>query len=157
METIHSILKLVSPGCWMVSVDLKDAYYCVKSHSNHQKCLNLKYHSNVYKYTAYPNGFASCSWKFTKLIKPFISKLHVEGHTIAGYLDDFILLYETYQGFATTVAESILHLDTLGIVLCPQKSALVPNHSLVFLGFVITSVRGLLHEKCHARTRSVLA
>ena len=140
METIHSILKLVSPMCWMASVDLKDAYYCVKIHSSHQKFLKFMYNSKLYKYTAYPNGLASCPRKFTKIIKPVISELHVKGHTIAGYLDDFILLHDTYEGCAATVAETILHLDRLGFVVHPQKSILIPNQSLVFLGFIINSV-----------------
>ena len=29
MESIHSILQLVTPGSWLASIDLKDAYYSV--------------------------------------------------------------------------------------------------------------------------------
>ena len=66
METIHSVLKLVTPGCWMASVDLKDAYYSVKIHQSHQKFLKFRYNDTLYNYTVYPNGLASCPRKFTK-------------------------------------------------------------------------------------------
>lgn len=140
METIHSILKLVTPGCWMASIDLKDAYYSVKIHPSHQKFLKFRYNDILYKYTAYANGLGSCPRKFTKLIKPVVSELHVKRHVVAGYIDDFILLNETYEGCAATVAETIITFDKLGFVVHPQKSVFIPNQSLVFLGFVINSV-----------------
>ena len=40
MDTIHNILKLVTPNCWMVSLDLKDAYYSVKIHSVFRSILS---------------------------------------------------------------------------------------------------------------------
>ena len=37
MESIDSIVALVAPGCWMASIDLKDAYYSVKIHPSYHK------------------------------------------------------------------------------------------------------------------------
>ena len=121
MESIDSILQLVSPGCWMASIDLKDAYYCVKIHPSHQKYLKFRHNGTLYMYTAYPNGLASCPRKFTKLIKPVTAKLHNQGHIIAGYFDDFIILHDTYEGCAVSVAEAVLTFDKLGFVVHPQK------------------------------------
>ena len=48
METIHTILQLVTQNCWMSSVDLKYAYYNVKVSSKFQKYLNT-YEGKLYK------------------------------------------------------------------------------------------------------------
>ena len=140
METIHSILKLVTPRCWMASINLKDAYYGVKIHPSHQKFLKFKYNDVLYNYTAYANGLGSCPCKFTKMIEPVVLELFVKRHVIAGYINDFILLNETYEGCTATVAETTISFDKLGFVVHAQKSVLIPNQSLVFLGFVINSV-----------------
>ena len=66
MENIHTILGLVTPGCWMASIDLKDAYYSVKIHPQYQKYLKFTYANQLYMYTAYPNGLSSCPRRFTK-------------------------------------------------------------------------------------------
>ena len=42
IETIHSILKLVTPGCWRASIDLKDAYYSVKNSPKPSKISKIQ-------------------------------------------------------------------------------------------------------------------
>ena len=59
MDTIHIILKLVTQNCWMVSLDLKDAYYSVKIHFDFLKYLKFTYHGLLYKYTVFPNGLST--------------------------------------------------------------------------------------------------
>ena len=41
MDTIVSILKLIQKDSFMVKLDLKDAYYCVPIHENHQKFFSF--------------------------------------------------------------------------------------------------------------------
>ena len=41
METIKSILTLVTPNCFMTKVDIKDAYYSVPIQPEHQKYLKI--------------------------------------------------------------------------------------------------------------------
>ena len=43
METIHSILAMITPNCWMASVDLTDAYYSVRIHPSYQRYLKFIY------------------------------------------------------------------------------------------------------------------
>ena len=56
MEDISTILKLVRKGCWMTSIDLKDAYYSVKICEEDQKFLKFLYNKSYYMFTCYPNG-----------------------------------------------------------------------------------------------------
>ena len=47
METIRTILTLVTPNCWMASLNLKGAYYSVRIHPNFQKYLKFMYNGTL--------------------------------------------------------------------------------------------------------------
>ena len=36
MDTLDSVVKMTKPGCYMASIDLKDAYYTLPVHPDHQ-------------------------------------------------------------------------------------------------------------------------
>ena len=39
MESFQCVINMLTPNCWMASVDLKSAFYSVPIHPNHQKYL----------------------------------------------------------------------------------------------------------------------
>ena len=61
METIHTVLQLVTQNCWMASIDLKDVYYNVKLSSEFQKYLKFFHEGKLFKFTAWPNGLSPLS------------------------------------------------------------------------------------------------
>ena len=140
MESIYSILQLFTPGCWMASVDLKDAYYSVPIATESQKNLKFRYKQQLFSYTCYPNGLCICPRKCTKLMKPPLAVLHGNGHVVSGYIDDFFLANDDYNGCIRTLADTICLFDNLGFVIHPEKSVF-PSQQLLFLGFLIDSVR----------------
>ena len=73
METIKSILTLVTPNCYMAKVDVKDAYYSVPILPEHQKFLKLYFRGQFYRFPYLPNGLCSGPPKFTKLLKTPLS------------------------------------------------------------------------------------
>ena len=140
METIQSVMKMITPNCWMASIDLKDAYYSVKIHPDYQKYLKFKYEGVLYAYTAYPNGLASCPRQFTKLLKPPISKLRSQGHILSSYIDDIYIQSDSYEGCINTVLSTFKEFDNLGFVIHPHKSEFIPKQSIQYLGFLLDSV-----------------
>ena len=86
---------MMRPGCFMASVDLKDAYYTVPIHASHQKYLKFCFDGALYKYTCLPNGLASAPRIFTKLLKPVYATLRSMGHLNSGYIDDSYLQGDT--------------------------------------------------------------
>ena len=56
METLHSVLELITPGCFMASLDLKDAYYSIPIHPAHTKYLKFYWKGQLYKFLVLPNG-----------------------------------------------------------------------------------------------------
>ena len=139
METIQSILAMITPNCWMASVDLKDTYYSVRSHPLCQKYLKFFYEGSLYAYTVYPNGLVSCPQQFTKLLKPPIAHLRSQWHIIASYIDDIYLQSDTYEGCVNSILTSFRQFNNLGFLVHPEKSEFIPNQNIKFLGFILDS------------------
>ena len=97
METLIDAIRLMTPKCFMGSVDLKDAYYSVPISPPHQKFLKFEWGGSLYAFTCFLNGLASCPRKFTKLLKPVYSVLRQLGHLSSPYIDDSYLQGEDYD------------------------------------------------------------
>ena len=87
MEAITSILKLVTPNMYFSKIELKDAYYTIPILEEHQKYQTFANKEHLYKLTCLPNGYCHGPQKFTKALKPPISKIRLNKITIGAYLD----------------------------------------------------------------------
>ena len=85
METLLSVLNLITPDCYLASTDLKDAYYSIPIHTNYAKYQKCFWKGQLYKLLVLPNGLCSGSRKCTKLMKPPIAILRRKGHIIVSY------------------------------------------------------------------------
>ena len=139
MDTIHTAVKMMTPGCYMCSVDLKSAYYSVAIALSDQKYLKFSWHGKLYQFTCFPNGLAFCPRKFTKLLKPVYSTLRNLGHLSVAYTDDSYLQADTYELCVHNVIDTLSLFHQLGFVIHPDKSVLIPTQRLTFLGFVLDS------------------
>ena len=97
MDTIHTAVEMMTPGCYMCSVDLKSAYYSVAIAPSDHKYLKFSWRGKLYQFTCFPNGLAFCPRKFTKLLKPVYSTLRNLGHLSVAYIDDSYLQADTYE------------------------------------------------------------
>ena len=141
MDTLQSVISLITPNCYMASVDLKDAYYSVPIAVSDQKYLKFKWGGKLYQFTCFPNGLAFCPRKFTKLMKPAYSVLRQLGHINSPYIDDSYLQGGSYEECLANVLDTVKMFLSLGFILHPQKSVFIPTQKLVFLGFVLDSVQ----------------
>lgn len=94
----------------------------------------------LFQFTCLPNGLSCAPRKFTKLLKPALSTLHLRGHVSSAYLDDMYLQGKTHQECVGSVIDSVRVVDSLGFVAHPAKSTLTPSQRLEFLGFKLNSV-----------------
>jgi len=141
MNTLDTVTKMIKPGCYMASVDLKDAYYTVPIHKDHQKFLKFKFKGCLYKYTCLPNGLSSAPRIFTKLLKPVYSTLRNQGHTSMGYIDDSYLPGDTKDECRLNIISTARLFTELGFYTHPTKSVFLPTQTLTFLGFILDSVK----------------
>jgi len=72
MDTLESVLKLVTPGCYFASVDLRHAYYSVPIAPEHKVKLRFIFKSKIYQFECLPNGISSAPISFTRLLKQII-------------------------------------------------------------------------------------
>ena len=140
MDNIWSAIRLMKPGCYMASVDLKDAYYSVSICKDHQKFLKFKWKGILYQFVCFPKGLALCPRKFTKLLKPVFSLLRQQGHISVACIDDSWLMADNFAQCTKNVIDTISLLDKVGFVIHPEKSVLLPTQIITFLGFVLNSI-----------------
>ena len=71
---------------------MKDAYYSVKIEGNDTCFLKFLCNSKILKFFVLPNGLSPGPRKFTKLTKPPLAILIMQGYTVAIYIDDIIVI-----------------------------------------------------------------
>ena len=140
MDTLSTVIKLIEKDCYMASIDLKDAYYSVSITPADRKYLRFMWQGSLSQFICLPNGLSCAPRKFTKLLKPALSTLHLRGHVSSSYLDDMYLQGKTYRECVDNVIDSVQVVDSLGFVAHPDKSTFIPSQRLEFLGFILNSV-----------------
>ena len=138
-HSINTIVNLITKDCFMTSIDLKDAYYCVKISESFQRYLKFEFLDKLYKFLCFPNGLAPCPRKFTKITKGPPSDLRLRKIVVSGYIDDFFTKDHTSEGCFNNVMSIAELFDRLGYVVHPEKSVLIPTQEITILGFVINS------------------
>ena len=93
MDILTTVIKMMRPGCYMASVDLKDAYYTVPIGKEHQKLSKLIWRGRMYKFTCFLNGLACAPRVFTKLLKPLFAKVY-ESYVICVLATLMILIFK---------------------------------------------------------------
>ena len=96
------------------------------------------------KFVVLANVLSPGPRKFTKLTKPPLALIRIQGHTVAIYIDDIISLYDTFESCLLTVAKTTKLFQTLGFVIHPEKRKFIPSKKVEYLGLVIDSER-MLH------------
>lgn len=87
-----------------------------------------------------PNGLGCASRLFTKLIKPAYSHLRQKGLTSSAYIDDCYLQGDTCEDCKENVELTVDLFQRLGFTINQEKSVVIPQNKMEFLGFVIDSL-----------------
>jgi len=134
MDTLDMAVKMMKPGCFMASIDLKDAYYTVPIFHAHQKYLKFIFNGTLYQYTCMANGLSYAPRVFTKLLKPVYATLHNLGYLSLGYIDDSYLQGDTSSECLENVKVTASLFKKVGFHLHPSKSVIIPTQCLHFWG-----------------------
>ena len=85
------------------------------------------------------------SWSFLmstqiyKILRPPLSYLRLKQVTVAGFIDDLIILGRSFVKYERNIKLIVMLLDSLVFVVHPNKSIFVPTRSIEYLSFVIDS------------------
>ena len=145
MENIHMALNCISPWDFMVSIDLKDAYFSVPIFQPHRRYLRFLWNFKRYEFTCLPFGYSLAPRVFTKLFKPIIAYFRFLGFRVVIFIDDLILIASSYHECLQQLEILKSTLCELGFTVNVEKSQLVPVNEILYLGFLINSIATTLH------------
>ena len=115
MESIN-VINLIKPNVYMASIDLKDAFFSVPIHYDHQKYLKFIF-GNLFQFTSMPNGYGPAMRIITKISKVPFWHLRRQGHNSVVYVDDSYVQGDTYQSCLANILDNIKLLRELGFVI----------------------------------------
>ena len=139
MDSLQTVLQMITKDCYMTACDMKDAYYCLFVAPQHQKYLKFQWKDKLFAFRACPNGLCMLPRVFTKLLKPVFSALRRKGFESSIYIDDSFQKSINKMLATRNVTETVKSLTELGFIIHPEKSVLVPTQTLVFLGCTLNS------------------
>ena len=143
METSRTILAAVDPGDWMVSIDLKDAYFHIAIHQNFQRYFRFTANGKQYQYTALPFGLASAPRVFTQVVLIPVAALHCRAVKLHPYLDDWLIRAVCKEVAFQHLRATWTLVLRLGFIPNPEKSSLTPCQDLVFVGLRLLTREGV--------------
>ena len=98
----------------MATIVLKDAYYSVKIHGDDTYFLKFLCNSILLKFAVLANSLSPGPRKFTKLTNPSLAMLRMQGYTVAIYIDDIVVIDQSFEECLLTVVETINLFQKLG-------------------------------------------
>ena len=144
MEGLATLRDLLRQGDWLVKVDLKDAYFTVPVHPDHQSFLRFVVEGITYQFTCLPFGLACALWVFTKIMKVVMTLLRSWGIRIIIYIDDILIMAESAAEVAQHLEVLIHVLQSLGFIINFEKSVMTPKQELEFLGMMVNTTTLLI-------------
>ena len=144
METVSFAARLVRPGDYMFTLDLFNGYHQFALRPDMRRYCGFTWDNYAYVYNVLPFGVSIAPLTFSKIMLLLLERWRAMGIRVTGYIDDMLVMAESYDQ-AVAAREVILRdLATLGLQVNVDKANLEPNHCVSYLGYLFDSVNG-----CH--------
>lgn len=139
LEDSKVVRELLTSGCFMISIDLKDAYYLISVAESDRKYLRFQFQGKIYEFTCLPFGLNIAPYIFTKIMKPVVSYLRLLKILLVIYLDDILVIGRSFEMCSKNAKTALALLKKLGFIINFEKSQLTPSKRCKFLGLVYDS------------------
>lgn len=139
LDDYRTAIKLITKNCYLAKIDLQDAYFLLPIHKNYRKYLRFKFQNQLFEFNCLPFGLNIAPYIFTKLMKEVARHLRILGCKVLIYLDDILLVGESYEQCYKNINISVNLLKSLGMVINYKKSVLQPVNRIQFLGYIFDS------------------
>ena len=140
MENKETIQNLLAKNDYMVSIDLRDAFFTIPLHEESKKYAVFQFKDQRFQYNVLPFGLTSSPRIFTKIMKPIMAHCRSLGIKISHYLDDLFICGNTLEKVLNQRNLVLSLLCNLGFSINIKKSCLSPTKNLIHLGFQFDSV-----------------
>lgn len=141
MDHIEVAVNMITPGSFMASIDLTDAYYSVPLHPAHKKFICFIWKGEIYMFNCMPFGLSPAPRIFTKILKPLFANFREQGGHGFSYIDDSFIWGPSALECKKSISYLEKGLQDLGFSINYKKSSLNPQQSMVFLGYIIDTVK----------------
>lgn len=139
MEDLRAAIHLMRKDASMATIDLKDAYFAVPIDTASRKFFRFIFEGQLFQFTCLPFGFCLSPYLFTKIMKPVMAQLRLQGITGVIYLDDIWLSASSPDECRDNVNATLSLLTSLGFTINKDKCKLSPSQQCQFLGFLLNS------------------
>lgn len=141
-KTSDQVCEEMTPGCYMATVDIKQAYRTVSVHPQDREYMGISWRLNddpcYLLDTRLAFGLRCAPYVFTR-ISDFVSKCMArKGFKVLNYIDDFWIKEETFASCAKAQMELIVLLGRMGFSIAWSKCT-SPSQKCVYLGLEFNS------------------
>ena len=140
-ESLDTVAKMIEPGDWLTSLDIKEGFKHVEIRPQHRKYLGFRVGDRWYQFRGMPFGSSTSPWIFAKALRPLVAKARAEGIRIVIYVDDAIIMARSQEESRRHTARVVELLVSLGWHVSTSKSVLEPTQCLEYLGHLVDTTR----------------
>lgn len=137
METLDRIVRTILEAMWGTSVDITDAYLHVPIAWEFHVYFAFVLGDETFVFQVLPFGLSSAPWTFSRVIKPIKKYLRSSGVRVSSFLDDFLILGLTPPLTDAHTKSTTDLLEKLGFAISWEKSSIVPQQKLEYLGVIL--------------------
>ncbi len=163
MLSLRKIVPQIRSEDWFVRIDLKDAYFHISILPCHRRFPRFGFGGKAYQNRVLPFGLALSPCTFTKCVDAALVPFQLQGIRIMNYIDDWLILAQSYQLAVRHRDVVLAHMKELGLWLNAKKSVLSPLQRTtadacapVTGTYIFPEGQPLSHDQGHAAMLSCL-
>ena len=140
MTTVSSVRMALRSGCYMASLDLKDAYWHIPIAKSFRPYLAFSAGGRIFQFRVMPFGLNIAPRIFSRMLHPVQQALVGEGVQVLMYLDDWLIYASSPEDCVRMVEKTLQIGCRMGLLFNLGKSHLTPTQNLQWLGMCWDSV-----------------
>ena len=148
-EDWKMVLLFLKQRCWLVKFDVHSAYHHIDIFGPHTDFLGFSWADflgfswetseglKFFKFLVLPFGITTAPFLFTKVTRPLVKKWRSEGKQVVMYLDDGLLVGNSYEETVLIAREVKQDLLCSGFVPKVEKCSWEPSQDIEWLGLAL--------------------
>ena len=144
MDHAQVIRGSLVPLMWATSIDLSDAYLHIPMHPENWKYLVFQVGDKRYQFMVLPFGLNTAPRVFSEVMKALKRWGRALGLVLFQYLDDWLQLNLDMALLQHQTLNLLRQAATLGLIVNHEKSEVIPQQKIVFLGDMLDFQSGMI-------------
>ena len=138
-QSLQDAIDMITPGSFLGKVDLSQAYRVVKTHPSNHIATGLKFRNTYLIDKRLPFGSSASPYIFNSITQAVRAMIQRRGRKCVCFLDDFLIVCDTYEECRDAILQLIHLLCKLGFWINYQKVE-GPSQRLTFLGITLDTI-----------------